>query len=84
MTSVELNRWVTAVVEVPAALAAQACFAIRARAGVEVVEVPAEVAIPRFVRAPAAVDEPVPPSVTATSVPFQTPVVIVPKVVIED
>jgi hypothetical protein len=40
MTSDELNKWVTVVDEVPAALAAQACFAMRARAGVEVVEVP--------------------------------------------
>ena len=35
-----------------------------------------------FVRASAAVEAPVPPSATAISVLFQTPVVIVPRVVI--
>ena len=48
MTSVELNKCVTAVDEVPAALAAHPCLAMRASAGVDVVEVPAEVTIPRF------------------------------------
>ena len=71
----------TVVVDVPEAEAAQAAVATRARVEAPVVAVPALVVIPRFVRAPAAVDEPLPPSATATSVPFQTPVVIVPRVV---
>ena len=70
------------VLEVPDALAPHACLTTRASFDVEVVAVPAVVLIPRFVRASAAVEAPVPPSATATSVPFQTPVVIVPRVVI--
>ena len=76
--------WVTVVDETPAALAAQPCLAMRASAEVVVVTAPAVVLIPRFVRAVAASLAPVPPSATATSVPFQTPVVIVPRVVMLD
>ena len=48
---------------------------------VKVNRLPPTVVAPRLVRAPAAVDEPVPPSAMAMSVPFQTPLLMVPRVV---
>jgi len=48
---------------------------------VRVNRLPPTVVAPRLVRAPAAVDEPVPPSAMAISVPFQTPLLMVPRVV---
>ena len=57
------------------------CEAILESVDTDVVAAVALVLIPKFVRASAAVLAPVPPSATATSVPFQTPVVMVPSVV---
>jgi len=57
---------------------------MRPRVDVVVVTAPAVVLIPRFCLAVVASEAPVPPSATATSVPFQTPVVIVPSVVMLD
>ena len=73
--------WLTAVVEVPAALASQPLLVMRERVGVEVFGVPPDVLVPRFSRACAAVEALVPPCSIATSVAAHVPVAIVPRVV---
>ena len=62
-------------------LSALICIKRMALGLVSVNKFPPTVVAPRLVRAPAAVVAPVPPLATAMAVPFQVPLVIVPKVV---